>query len=515
MKFLRKLLVSFLAITLFLTAALWILAHTINPEVLREYVSNQLTAFTSEPSRIEGDITWKIFPTPGIKISSVQIGDEKNNSYYSLTLKSLILKLKIMPLLQGKVVFNTIKVDSFDVQINADRALPVQPEKITKRALSSDQQLNNQFAVNRLLLSHGRVTLINKDQKLVLSDLQIGATQINLQHTAFPIQLKSTINYTGADKIHASAQLQFKGHTSLHTLVNTSALDIKSSTLNGQLVIKNAEIDKFKIDKLNAHTSFKNNTVSLNPLTIHLYQGESVGDLRYDLAQKTLQINQTATRLNSATLSKDLLNKRILKGNMDISLHTHTNLQTVNWQDTTTGHGNINIKNGKLELVNLNKVIEVTSNKINTLLSGKKLAAEPNLDITSFDDPQFFKGGTPFQLMAIQYRLENALLSSDSLILETERLQLRGQGQLSLHDYALDTRFLAMVTVSEKKVNEIQQLLGGSFPLRVNGLLTEPKVLPDLKKINPILTQLWLKEKLTKPVKKIKEQFESIFPKHL
>jgi AsmA protein len=511
MKFVKKLLLPLIAISLLLSIAVLILSRTINPELIREYVSSQLTAFTSEPSRVEGDITWAIFPAPGIKITTVQIGDENYHSNYSLKVENLFLNLKIAPLLRGKLVFNTIKVDGFEVHINAANPLPVTPTKVSKEGRASNQQLNNQFAIERLLLSHGRITLIDKEQKIVLSDLQIGANQINLQHTAFPFQLKSTIEYSDADKFLAIAQLQFKGNTSLSTLINDPSFDLKSAVLNGQLLIQKAQVDKFKIDKLSANTSFKNNIINLNPLTIHLYQGESIGNLRYNLTENNLQINQIATHVNSAPLTKDLFNKRLLKGNMDLSLHTHTNLQTPNWQDSTVGNGNISMKNGKLELVNLNKVIEVTSNKINTLLSGKKSTSEPNLDVTSFDDPQFFKGGTPFQLMAIQYRLENTLLSSDSLILETERLQLKGQGQVNLNDYALESRFLAMVTVTEKKVNQIQKLLGGSFPLMVKGSLTQPQILPDLKKINPILTQLWLKETLTKPAKKIKEQFVSIF----
>ncbi|WP_019217248.1 hypothetical protein [Legionella tunisiensis] len=45
--------------------------------------------------------------------------------------------------------------------------------------------------------------------------------------------------------------------------------------------------------------------------------------------------------------------------------------------------------------------------------------------------------------------------------------------------------------------------MGGSFPILVQGTLTKPVVLPDLKKINPILTKAWLKETLVKPVETI------------
>ncbi|CEK11076.1 AsmA family protein [Legionella hackeliae] len=508
MKFLKKLVVCLVVLLIVATVFLWALAKSIRPEVVKDYVSAQLTHLTNQQSQVDGDISWQLFPRPGIKITGVRIGNKSEQSAYSVTLENLLFNLKITPLLRGQLVFSELDVNGFLLTINPNTTPPL----VKKGQLSAkkSQHVAEQFAIERILLSRGEVNYQNNQQVIKLSNLQIGAERFNLKKLSFPLQFKTQVDVAVEGKPLMKAQVNFNGSTALSMhLFDKPFATLQNTPLAGQLTIQDLTVNQLKISKIRATVKTKTGILLLNPLTLNLYNGESVGDLSYEITSKKLTLNQTATNLNGNKLIYDLVKKKLFKGSVDFSIHTQANMDG-NWQDNTFGQGNLTIKDGVVESVNLNKVIDGTSDKINNLLSGKKDKANDVLQLSQFDDPAFFKGHTNFKLLTIQYTLQNAKLLSDSLVLQTDRLQLKGDGQLDLKDNNIDSRLQAKVSLTDPEVDKIQQLLGGSFPLLVKGTLTTPSVLPDLKIINPILTRFWLKETLAKPVKVIHKQIKTL-----
>ena len=510
MKFSKKLLVPLLLVTTILILMLWVLSRSINPETIKESVVHNLNALTSQPTRIEGQVNWQILPQPGIRINHIEIGDPANKDNYSLKLDNLVINLKVMPLLRGKFVFSDIKVDGFIFKMNADSPALVLTEK-NKQENFQNKQADCQVAIEQLLLSHGQLILVQNEQVTKFTDVQIGAEKINLQRDSFLFQFKSNIEYMNSHIPIAGAQIQFKGSTNLTgALINKTSLKPISLRANGQLIIQKAWFANFKINKISANTTFKNNVLHLNPFTINLYQGESVGNLSYELSKKILDINLTANNLNSAKLTYDLFHKKLLKGKADLSLHTRTDFQKPSWQESSTANGNLSMRDGSIETVNMSKVIDITSTKIDNLLSGKDVNSNAMLELTSFDNPEFFKGTTPFSLMTLKYKLNNAQLISDAIYLQAKGFQVKGESKVNLNNFQLESHFLTMVEVTQQKVADIQRLLGGSFPIIVNGTITQPVVLPDLKKVNPVLARFVIQNTLTKPVKQIKNQLSSL-----
>ncbi|WED43963.1 AsmA family protein [Legionella cardiaca] len=513
MKLLKKLTVSIVAFLIVAAVILWALAKSINPEVIKDYVSSQLTALTDQQSQVDGDISWQIFPRPGIKITKVQIGSEKNDqSNYSIKLENLLFNLKITPLLRGKLVFSELDVNGFQININPNaEPIKVKNKKTAQSSSPKNRNIAEQFAIERFLLSHGQINFNGSEQTIKLANLQIGAEQFNLNKTPFPLQFKTQLNVASGNKSVMKAQINFKGSTTLSTsLFNNPFNALQNTPLDGQLAVQDFNIHQFKVNKIRAHVKTKPGVLWLNPLTLNMYNGESVGDLSYEFASMKLALNQTATNLNGNKLTSDLLNKKLFKGSVDLSIHTQANMQNKNWPESILGKGNLTIKDGIVESINLDKVIDETSSKINKLLNGKNNEVKDVLQLSQFDNPAFFKGNTNFKLLTFQYSLQDAKLLSDSLVLQTERLQLKGDGKVNLKDNSVDSHLLAQVSLTDPEVDKIQQLLGGNFPLLVKGYLTEPTVLPDLKIINPILTKYWLKETLVKPVKQIHKQIKTL-----
>jgi len=511
MTFFKKLIIVLFCILLILIGFLWLLSKTVNPSLIKDYVSTQLSVLTSQTSRIDGDINWQLFPQPGIRLTSVHVGNMNEIKHYALDIDNLLFNLKLSPLLRGKLVFSEIEVKGFKIAINADSNYATS-NQTTVLQESDNQDLNNQFDINRLSLSNGTIIINHDNHKATLSNLYITAEQINLNSIAFPFQLKTKIDYLNPGFHQASMQLQFKGNTSLSSqLLSNPILFAQSATLNGQLSVQNVKIDNLKIIKATATMRLKQSTLQLNPIAIGLYNGEAIGDLRYENRNQKSLLNLTANGLNSAKFTKDLFNKTLLHGGLDFSVHAQSLLTTNNWQDNTLANGNLSIRNGALATLNISKVIKNISNKINILLGTKTDGIEPNLDLKSFTDPESFTGGTPFSLMSLQYTIENGLFHGNNMFLQTDILQLKGTGQLNLDNYAVASNLQAVVTVKDDHLLQIQQFLGGGFPLIISGKLTDPVILPDTKLINPILTRVWLKETLTKPVKQIQEKLKAFF----
>ena len=496
---------------LILATVFWVVAKSVRPEVVKEYINSQITHLTAQNSQVNGDISWHLFPRPGITLTAIEIGDLRSHDALAMKIDNLLFNLKITPLLRGKLVFSELKMNGFTIQINSESEHSTTNLATAKTV--KKEEVSETFAIENLMLSKGRLIWMRHDDKLVVSNLQIGAEQFNLDQSAFPFQLKGMLEKLKANQSQAQAHINFKGNTRLSpALLHNPQHALKMLLVNGQLNLSGILIKKLQINQLSANTQFKEGKLRLNPLALKLYKGESVGDLEYDLTQQILKINQTGTNIDNSKVMQDLFTRKIATGRLDFSLHTQTDLNNPSWQTGTRGNGNFTIKDGALLAINFNKAINDTDDKISKLLDGHVDKSNQKLQADQFGDPALFRGDTPFKLLGMDYKLENDLLLSDSLVLQTDNLQLKGSGQLNLNDRAVNAHLQAKVTFNNKQTEKIQQLLGGSIPFQVKGTLDNPIVIPEIDKINPFLTQLWLKANLEKPVKAIKQQLQDLLP---
>ncbi|MFC3907768.1 AsmA family protein [Legionella dresdenensis] len=510
MKIIKKLIVCLLVLFLAFTTFLGILSKTISPEIVRKYVNTELTALTSQPAQINGDISWQLLPLPGIRLSGIEIGNTNNSKNYSVAIEKLLFNLKIAPLLRGKLVFSEIKANGFKIEINSDLPWssipPLKPEEEPKPA-----GIRQRFDIERLILSRGQFVFIENGKTVNLSGIQLSAENINLNQDSVQLHLKTRLHYLNPGQHQAHGSLLFKGCASLSKgVLDNPKSFLHLTSLDGQLTVRDLIIDKVRINKAKAVTSFKHGILQLNPVTIGFYQGEAIGDLRYEPTDKNLQLNFAASNLNSGLLTSDLFDSALLKGKLDFSLHTQSVLHKGSWLNRTAGNGKISIRDGALSTVNLHSIMQNASNTLGQI-TGLTKPEQRNISQALLNVSAANQGETPFEIASMQYQLNNNVLRSDNLFLKTAILKLKGNGQLRLDSYNLSGAILAYVIAPDANMNQIQQLLGGYFPLTVSGTLTQPVILPDLKKINPTLTQMWLKERLTKPVIKLKEQLKALF----
>lgn len=502
MKSVKKLCGALLIFLLIGMLTCYFFIKSLKPEYIKNYVGTQLSALTNQKSSVNGTISWQIFPQPGVKVTEVQIGEEPSS--YSVKLNNLLFNLKISPLLRGKLVFGELNVDGFHILIQPELTSSTKSQKPASATPADNHSKADLFAIERFLLSHGEITVIQGPRKIILSGIQIGANQVNLKQELFPLQLKSSLEISAPDETLFKTFINFSGNTSLSpSLLSAPLLGLQNTLLNGQLVLQDTQFKQLKIKKINAHVKTKSGVLSFDPLTLNLYGGKSVGDLNYGFATKKLNLNQTATNINVANLLRDVVNKPFIQGSMDFSIHAQSNLQ-----NDFSGNGSLTIKDGAIESLDLNKIIEETTSEITRLLKEKDSNERKMLSFANFvsdltnTSASSSSMSTAFKLFTFQYGIDTSEIQTHSIVLQSDKLQLKGGAKVNLRDYKLQSQLNVKISLANTEIDKIQQLLGGSFPLLVTGSLTTPIVLPDLKQISPLLAKTWVTETLTKFIKK-------------
>jgi len=515
MNLLKKSLLSFFFLVIITLIVLWALTKSIKPEAIKDIINHQLLTLTSQKSRINGDISWQLFPRPGIKINNIQIGDENATDIYSISIDDLLFNVQIPPLLRGKLVFNELKIDGFKIRINpaAPASTPVTVSKVSVQTITSKKSTaysSAQFVIDSVLLTHGQISIVGVPEQILLSGLQIGASQLNLKNQFFPIQLKGDLSASTPTQT-LTANINFKGRTQMTRQIFSNLVSaLHNSTTEGQFQVQDLQINKLKIDKINANVKTDAEELILNPLNTSLYNGESVGDLRFNFTSGKLAINQTATGIDASPLFKALLTKPLMKGSLDFSVHASTNLHDHGWQTNFRGNGGITVKDGVLYFVDIHKLITDITQKTHLLVE-ENLGSKVVLQLGENLPVAYQRGKTKFHLISVQYRIQQAMLIDDSLLLQTDELQLKGQGQINLLDFTINNELSAKLLNADKIIEDIQKYLDGSLPFKLLGQLSNPQILPDAQKITPLLSQYLVKKTFAKPVKQLKTTLKKLF----
>ena len=504
----------FIFISLAITVlALWAWTLTLNPEQVKGLFNKKLTALTGQQSRINGDIHWQLLPRPGLKVTDIQVGKEKSEASYTLFINNLLFNLRMAPLLKGQLVFSDIKIDGFKFNVNPDanpsKTKPEKkPEHIQNSAsLNTTNNTPARFAIDSFLLTNGQVHLNTRDAQLSFSDLKIGASDLNIKNDSFPIQLKG--NLSGLlEQNKLKANFNFQGTTKLSGLLHLShSRTLSGVALEGKIAIRDLIFNQLKLNKIDSNASFKKEVLKLDPLNITLYKGSSIGDLTYQLASRSLHINQTATNLDADSLFTSLIDKNILQGSLDFSMHANADLSKQDWLEKLQANGRVTIKDGVFHSLDIPKLLQDLTHQIQALRHQEKVNTQIIKSLIE-TNPDVYQRGTRFQLLSIQYRLRDKNLITDSVLLQTKQLNLKGQGHINLNDLTLNNQFEAKLITADNKLNEAQEILGGTFPLILSGSLTKPFIFPDIKKMSPALIQYFLKQRLNKPIKKLKQQLK-------
>lgn len=495
-----------LAVTLMAaTLALYVLAKVTKPTVIKTALNQYFSELTEANIDIGGEVSWQFLPRPGLKVTNIHSKEDTHHpDAPQLSMDELVFHLELKPLFQGKLIFNEVMINGFKLQLTDKTSVFVlkkttpPPSTLTKKT---------RFAIHRFLLTHGQISVIGPNHKITLKDIKLDATHSHPEQPEFSLHVKTKMDaLLNANTFKAT--LDYKGQAHHLSAFFTDPCQItKQAGLVGQLLITRLRMNHLNIAKISATTRLEQGHLQLNPMTVSLYKGQSVGAMSYQFASKKMMINQTMTGLDANQLLSDLVTMPLLQGQMDALVHATIDLSHGHWLNHLQGNGHITIKDGVLCFVDLQRALDPLMATIRSLFNKKtNEAIHPNTPLNSYPS-----GQTPFQLLTIQYQLSDHQFTNNAVVLETKALTLKGNGDINLTNLDLNQSFTLQLTTNDNPLNTLQSQLGGSFPFSVRGTLKNPAILPDLKIISPLLVQYTLGNMINTPVTQIKQQFDAFF----
>ncbi|MFY7697674.1 MAG: AsmA family protein [Legionella sp.] len=492
MNIIKKLSVYLLLVLIFLLFWLWYTSRSVQPEAIKKIITEQIEMLTCQKSTLNGAIVWHLFPTPSIKINDIQIGSQDSLYPNYIIIDHLLFNLQMTPLLRGKVVFNALNIDNFRLTRHRLSAARCNFKSISPSPLQIDKNYP-EFAINHILLTNGKIDIIGENP-ISIKNIQIGANQLNFNNQPFSVQLRSDWSATVA-KQELSASINFQGRTTITpSIVNEPVLALKKATIEGQLLVNDLQINDVTINNIKANLNANNQELTLNPLNINLYGGESIGDVKLDYATKAIHFNQTATGINAQALLKNIFNKPILKGKLDFSIHAASLFLSEKWIDSLHAKGNLAITDGLFYNLTIDHPLTPLFEAINEWLQSK-LDHDKRAKLNQPNLINYFAGKTKFQLMNIEYQLSDKLLIKDNLLLQTNQLQIKGHGLVNLYNPSLDNHIeIKLLTPSTN--SNLLIYLNNCLSFRIYGSLQNPQLSTDENKMASICPHVFANHKL-------------------
>lgn len=226
--------------------------------------------------------------------------------------------------------------------------------------------------------------------------------------------------------------------------------------------------------------------LSVNPLSMLLYEGNLAGKLSLDLRSE-LPIYRTQLQLSGVQaqlLLKDFAELDMLSGKADADLNLTTQGNTVSsLKSGLNGNFAIDVRDGMLKGINL-------AHQARVLEAWTQGRAAPEAEITDTD----------FSQLKMSAKVSNGVASSDDLDLRAPILGLHGAGQLNLPESSIDYRPVLILTQETRAQGgpAATELNGVEIPLRVTGLISDPEIKLDY--------DLLTSQKLAKEQAKLKEK---------
>ncbi|MCH9764043.1 MAG: AsmA family protein [Gammaproteobacteria bacterium] len=510
MKFIRRVLLIIFFVCVASLITLWAVTYFVQPKTFKLITKKQLSSLTHQDSAIDGSINWRIFPRPGLNLTKVRIGDVKKiDGDYALSIDNLLFNLQLAPLLHGQFVFDTIVFDGFTLHVNLGEKVPVNTTEKKPLAKKKTPNVPTNIALKSLLLTNGRIILSqNKQEKLLLKNVRLEAELPLKHHEPLPVQFKATLKKQ-SDELRINGILSYKGLLTL-PILNTANTQLENLEIDGQTTFENIQINDYEITRANAHTFFSKGKLELNPLTLSLYNGESVGRLNYLINTHDLNFNQTGTGLSAEPVFQHVLDIRPshLTGTLDFSIHTAAKINTPDWHKKMITNGNLTLHNGTLSYLNLPAITEETTKSILNLANENFTHIQQGLEQLKPWSLGQYSGSTAFHLLNLQYQAKGDSHLNYNLLLETAKLNLKGEGTLNLETSAIRAHLIAYLITKDKSIQAIQQLLGHGFPLKVTGTLSTPLIHADSHQLTDILSSQALPKALIKPLNKLKKHIK-------
>jgi AsmA protein len=255
----------------------------------------------------------------------------------------------------------------------------------------------------------------------------------------------------------------------------------------GTIEIGKLKLLGIRLSDLSIQTTIADGIFHLGPNKAKLYGGTYSGQSMVDASSQRvgLQLNEQLRSVDAGQLFRDMhvLEKFSGNGSIQINLNTH-GVQSSDFENTLTGTVRIALSNGKIQGVNLEKMIRETK-ELSARIKGKPVVAE-----TSPTDQ------TLFSTMTASVRFTNGIGKTEDIKMEGKVLDATGGGTINLMRESLNLKLSV-------KVTEPGKTKATTIPILVQGGFKNPKFQVDWGSIVESAIERNLDRQIDKALKKL------------
>jgi len=269
----KIILIAFAVFSCLSALGAWYAVSFVNPTQLTSLLSSSVKAATGRELKITGPVTLKLFPSISVKAEQVALGNAPwASAPEMLSIKTIELEVKLLPLFLKRVEISTIKLSGLDAHLQASKAgqnnwdltAPIVEDTTGKSPAASQTESNesNFVAIETIAVS---------DAKISYEDGSGPAKIISVP--------KFSLNGGGGktaillDMEYQNNKIDLKGKTSSlrQTILDWNQSPVKMKldltlTLNGKALGIEGEIDKALKTKPQFDIKLKSKSFDLVPL---------------------------------------------------------------------------------------------------------------------------------------------------------------------------------------------------------------------------------------------------------
>lgn len=452
----------------------FILSKVFDPNKYRDQIEHYVAKNTGRELIIQGKIRWSLFPTLGLNLHNVSIGNPISFVGPKLaTIKKLKLKASLLALLTGKVDVDEIVIEHADINLITDKEnqnnwqhwSSPKPAIIAKQTVTDTQKTTSEpqkiplraLSIKKFKVTESNIHIINYRTDITWNLHNVNFVVKDFVHNKkFPTILSCTLNETESNNFYRSK-------LSTVAKLNFLTQEINLSKFEFQSILLRPNLPELPIDvKSEIAINLQHQTLAVNDLAITLGNMQINGeiDIKQLLDIPELHINLESQKTNLEQLLAILQNKKYLAGML--SFNTQLNATGSSKQEllsSLNGAGNISITNGSIKGIDVERLLSRALAYINKT---------PQPDETGGRDQ------TPFSKVSATYKIMNGILTNEDLQLDANRLSATGSGTIdfpkSQIDYTLNAQYSG---AAQKNVEDF------SLPISISGNLYNPKILPN------------------------------------
>ncbi|MBL0731548.1 MAG: AsmA family protein [Desulfosarcina sp.] len=243
---------------------------------------------------------------------------------------------------------------------------------------------------------------------------------------------------------------------------------LRKLVLNGRGKIGKMKICNAKINDTNLLISGKDGLFKINPLTLHLYQGDvtTVGsvDLKTDILKSNLALD--VKNLNTGGLIADTLGKDVLEGTLNTTLNLKIRgVEPSEIKKSLNGSGELTLTDGAIKGIDLTAMVKNTTSASIKLMDGKEKAI------------------TKIGSFVSSFIITNGIVNTSNTEFISHDIRLTANGNADLVKELLDFRLEPFFV--KKKGDKKKERKGSEYlvPVLVTGGFSSPEFRPDIKKV--------------------------------